>query len=136
MSDETKFSDLLGRTLVSVENEGDVVRFTCDDGTVFEQYHDQDCCESVRVEDVTGALDDLVGSPITMADESTSRERPADMKLREREYADDSETWTFYRLATVKGYVTIRWFGQSNGYYSESVDFHRIALPPSSETPA
>lgn len=115
---------LMGQTLVSVVNEADdAIIFTLSDGRQFKLYHEQDCCECVRIEDINGSLDDLVGSPILQAEESSSNENPNGVKPEEYQ---DSFTWTFYKLATVKGYVTIRWYGSSNGYYSESVDFTEI----------
>lgn len=112
---------LLGRTLLSVEQVADErLIFVCDDGSRYEMYHEQDCCESVYIQSVTGDLKDLVGSPITLARESSnSREE-------ESVYDYGSCTWTFYSLATVKGYVDIRWCGSSNGYYSESVSFVQV----------
>src|SRR5689334_21868990 len=88
-------------------------------------YHQQDCCESVRIEDIIGNLDDLLNSPILMADEVFSGENPEDKQ--DIHIYDESYTWTFYKLATIKGYVTIRWYGESNGYYSETVDFIKIS---------
>lgn len=81
-------------------------------------YHDQDCCEAVSIDDIVGDINDLIGSPLTMAEEVTN----PDGLGRKDEY-DESYTWTFYKFATNKGYVTIKWYGESNGYYSESVDF-------------
>lgn len=110
-------SEIIGKTFVSVEmKDRSEIVFTTDSGVRYIMSHDQDCCESVSVEDIEGDLNDLVGSPILQAEESTNREEP------KPEYAD-SFTWTFYKFATIKGYVTIRWLGESNGYYSESVDF-------------
>lgn len=112
--------ELIGKTLVSVENVDDErIVFTADDGAQWRMHHIQDCCEDVRVEDVIGELGDLIGSPILMAEVATNSQPSAGVGF--------GHTWTFYKLATAKGYVTIRWLGESNGYYSEEVDFERIA---------
>ena len=132
-----QISDLIGKTLTAVEREGnDRLIFTCEDGKRYFMYHEQDCCEGVSIDDINGDLQDLVGSPITLAEEATSNEHTPERqaeKQKEKEKAeaedgywydsDESFTWTFYKLATIKGYVDIKWFGSSNGYYSESVDF-------------
>ena len=115
------FNDLLGKTLLLVIPSDSSVKFVCNDDTVYDMYHDQDCCESVVVEDIVGDLNDLIGNPILRAEESTSQENPEDVKKENYE----SFTWTFYNIATIKGHVTIRWYGCSNGYYSESVNVHK-----------
>lgn len=123
-----EISELLGQTLVRIEKEeNSELRFYTDAGKVYRMYHSQDCCESVYLEDVAGELHDLLNSPITLAEEVTNRnENPEGMDESFTSYAE-SFTWTFYKLATVNGYVTLRWYGESNGYYSESVDFQLIA---------
>jgi hypothetical protein len=117
---EAKFSDLLGKTLTTIVNENDELIFTTNEGEMFKSYHEQECCESVSIEDIEGDLNDLIGTPILQAEEVTNSEDTFD-KI---EYPDlGTWTWTFYKLATIKGYVTIRWLGESNGFYSESVSF-------------
>lgn len=103
----------------------DTVTFETDNGETYRLWHSQDCCESVAVEDICGSLSDLVGSPILQAEESTSKDDPADYP--KRDWVPESMTWTFYRLATIKGSVVIRFLGESNGYYSESVSFDKLS---------
>ena len=116
------FQDLIGHTLSRIENSEDEIIFESAEGKRWVMYHDQDCCENVTVEDIAGDLDDLIGSPILEAEEVTSDENPEGVVKR----FQDSFTWTFYKLGTIKGRVTIRWYGESNGYYSESVNFKEI----------
>ena len=115
------FETLVGKTLQSCTEDIYEVTFRVSDDESYKLYHSQDCCESVYIESIDGDLSDLVGTPILMAEEVSNEEDPGPLG----EY-EDSYTWTFYKLATVKGYVTIRFYGSSNGYYSERVDFVKI----------
>jgi hypothetical protein len=119
-------TEMLGATLVNIEGleeNRDSVVFTADDGRKWQMYHCQDCCEHVNVEDVCGVVSDLIGSPLLMAEEETSVENPEDYEVAE--YGQDRFLWTYYKFATIKGYVTVRWYGESNGYYAVGVSFRR-----------
>lgn len=106
---------------VKIGDSNDEIIFVTRNGDEYIMTHYQDCCESVYVDDIVGNLDDLIGEPIVMALEETNCEDTFN-----KEYLNESFTWTFYKLATIKGYVTIKWLGTSNGYYSERVDFSKI----------
>lgn len=116
-------TSIAGKTIamiVGLEAGSDKVVFDCSDGSRFRMMHDQDCCESVEVNEVIGDINDLFNSPILAYEESVS-------DASDHPDVYDSGTWTFYHLRTVKGAVTIRWLGTSNGYYSESVDFEQLS---------
>jgi hypothetical protein len=117
------FADLEGKILKEVKQDGDrELYFVTTDGDTFKLYHEQDCCESVYIESIVGDLEDLVGWPILIAEHAWGDSPNED----EDNLFDDSNSWAFYKLATIKGYVDIRWVGSSNGYYSESVDFIQV----------
>ena len=116
------FDELLGRTLYKVTSDDSEMRLYLSDTNYVVFYHQQDCCESVYIEDICGDLEDLVGEPLLIAEEVSD---VAYEEANSPEYSE-SHTWTFYKFATRKGYVDIRWYGSSNGYYSESVDFVKV----------
>lgn len=126
------FDRLIGKTLTKITGgEGDDrITFDVNDGTSYALLHQQDCCESVYVIEVIGDMADLLGRPITQAEEvSGTIGDPLPGDARPEIYhspSAESLTWTFYKLATIKGSVTIRWLGSSNGYYSEAVLFVRL----------
>jgi hypothetical protein len=125
MSSIVPFSELEGKTITAIkdlETGSDYVTFTTESGEVYTMRYYEDCCASCSIEDIAGDVNDLIGSPIMSAYEESSGENPEGVKP---EY-QDSFTWTFYRIMTNKGSVVIRWYGESNGYYSESATFERV----------
>lgn len=137
MSEKVGFADLLGKVITKIENIRDralVFYIPNEDGhkerdQIFYMSHIPECCEDVYIESITGDIDDLIGLPILRAAEEVSIMELSQEKIE----ALDSETdnhekmlWTFYKLATIKGYVDIRWQGNSNGYYSMGVDLECV----------
>lgn len=117
------FSALQGQTILAISGAtpgSEEIQIRTVEGLTLKMYHSQDCCESVLVEDVCGNIENLIGEKVLLAEEvSSENSTPASVN---HPGGYDSYTWTFYKLGTMKGYVVIRWLGESNGYYSESVD--------------
>lgn len=124
----TNFSDITGHIITGV-----ALGETEDGGTMltihtrhavtrtaheWRMYHDQDCCECVDLVDGIDALRGLIGNKVVTAEEVSERGENA-------EYGD-TYTWTYYKIATMHGDACLRWYGSSNGYYSESVTFTEV----------
>lgn len=135
------FKDLEGETICSVEqlrsrpyvqesDMPDIIIFKTVSGRTFKMYHCQECCEEVDlIEVVGGDLNDLIGKKILLAEASTSSAGTKN-RFETNMYGDkgsvESPTWTFYKIRTSKDDIVLRWFGESNGFYSESVDFEEV----------
>ncbi len=113
-----KFQVLLGKIILKIEQLDDLELIFYTKYEIYRMFHRYDCSELVYIESITGDLEDLIGSPILQAEESSNSS----------EIEEGIEGWTFYKLATIKGYVTIRWNGLSNGYYSIEVDFEKATM--------
>jgi hypothetical protein len=123
---DVNFDILIGKKIKSVKGlsaGSGRVTFLTEDNKQFVMYHSQGCCETVDVEDVCGSIEDILGSEILSASEESSSKNPEGVTPPEYQ---DSFTWTFYKIATIKGSMTIRWYGSSNGCYSEHVDFAEV----------
>lgn len=113
-----EFEDLKGKILEKIVKSDDRLDFYTINKEHYIMEHYQECCESVFIADICGDLDSLLNQEILIAKQVSSDGRNAWGE------GENSE-WTFYIIATNKETVTIRWYGESNGYYSTSVDFKK-----------
>jgi hypothetical protein len=121
--------ELVGKKIVDLaeNHEGDLT-FTMSDGSIYEMGYVPDCCATCVVESGLDDLKAMIGQKLVAVTEDSSKETPADVK---QEYTPESQTWTFYTFRSNKATAQLRWFGSSNGYYSESVTFRRAKGPES-----
>lgn len=125
---DSDFINLEGKTITKIEGleRGSFdVTFYCSDGSVYHMYPDDDSflygnAIDISIDDICGDVDCLISNKIVKAEVRRSEKRGG--YIRDNIWADP-EVWTFYTLATVKGYVDIRWYGTHNGYYSAEVSF-------------
>ena len=111
---------IIGKTVSEIRGAirgSDHITFMFTDGSWMKMYNSQYNCD---VDDICGDIDDLINSPILGAFQSTSKDSSA--YLPARDCYNPSYTWTFYKFRTYNGYVDIRWYGHSSGYYSESIN--------------
>ena len=120
MSEE---QELVGEVLthIDVDDANNVIMLVTASGKEFRVCHHQDCCERVRIVDTLGNWKELIGKQIIGMDiHAGNAETDPDGEPVE------SGTDTEITFRTDEHTVISRWFGESNGYYSESVDFDRI----------
>jgi hypothetical protein len=123
----SSLTQIVGKTPTKVSQTEDSILIHFSDNSAVLFYHEQDCCESVVVDDVNGNWEDLFGNPLLVADERDSGEVPDGSyggEVPAGSYGGESNTWTFYTFRGIGGSVDVRWHGSSNGYYSESVNIH------------
>lgn len=136
---EVPFSTLKGlvinyvnQTKTNDYHGNDMIVFKTKCRRTFEMFHDQSCCEHVLLEELQGDWwkDIVNGNPITKAYRKITKE--GDIDGSDKRISESSEHFTasFYELATCKGSVTMRWYGESTGAYSEEVELYEVIQQP------
>lgn len=121
-TERSSFDLLEGEILthIDVNEEANQILLTTESGRTFLIHHEQDCCESVIIEDTQGDWGKLVGKVVEqVTKEETYKGDPPP------EYPD-SWTRTTLKFKVNDATVICRWIGESNGYYSETVDISEI----------
>jgi len=108
-------NELVGNKIIKITGlakESETVRFSMENGDICIFHHWQNCCEVVRLIDFEMSCNSLIGATIFKAIESSN----------ENDNGNECSTWTFIKIETDKGGLWMRWLGESNCNYSESVE--------------
>lgn len=120
--DDCEIVSLVGEVLTHIDTDekNEQIMLTTASGRVIKIYHDQDCCEQVQIETTEGDWHSLIGKVIIEAEREEIKEGEPEPECAE------SWTRTNFTFRVDDATVISRWIGESNGYYSESVDIHEV----------
>jgi hypothetical protein len=113
--------------ITDVKINGEII-FKTENNKKITMFHEQSCCESVFITSKTDNLNILIGKTIVDVTETVLPNHTFDRSIEAQYDDDNSFTWTFYKFF-YKGVddkteeIEIIWFGTSNGYYDEGVQF-------------
>lgn len=119
------FEELVGKKIIDIKLELDSILFITDKGN-YQLCHIEEWSEDVVIDDICGELKDLVGETIITAKETFNYDNPKFDSFTG--LPNDSHTWSFYHISTLKTHITIKFYGTSNGYYSETADLYEYEL--------
>jgi len=105
------------RKIINLQNKSDTLQIITDKYK-YNLYHEQDCCEYVRLVKIIGDIDNILNEEIIFAEEDGGANDP-DWHI-DYNY-DDSHTWTKYVLKTKNNSLEFWFLGESNGYYNEHI---------------
>ena len=101
-------------TFKYIEQNDDYVLFVDCYDRRWKLEHTQECCEEVFILDVCGDWADILNEIVYY-----------DAIEEQNDGGQGSETWSFYKFRTRLGEVVVRFYGTSNGYYSETATLRR-----------
>lgn len=111
---------ITGKITKVIKDEADEwVALVLETGEIYVAFHEQDCCEHVWITDY-GDIESAVGEHLMQLGSVSSdggEELPDDQ---------GSHTWTFVNVRTDKDAYQLRFYGTSNGYYSEDAQWYRL----------
>lgn len=104
---EVDFNVLEGKVISDVTyiDTESAIYFTTNKNTQYVLKHVNECCEEVDLVDISGDLISLLGNKILKAEKVMNSENKPLSNLQ------NFYTWTYFKLASRGGYITISYFG-------------------------
>lgn len=116
------FNELIGKTVIEFEHctdcDREYIAFKTNEGLFYLYGTTTPYCSNISIESIVGDLNDLINTPILVSEKATNLGNKSSC---------EHFTWTFIKFASIKGYVDIRFYGESSGYYSEDAELHFIS---------